>query len=177
MDNDRCPIVDMRIYLTGASGFAGSNLRYVFTERHGAEVVAPGHADLDVTDGEAVHRSVVAARPDAIVHTAIWNDIVGLRADRRRAWEAHVLAMRQLTDAANLVGAQMVLISTDWVFDGTQGPADESRSAIPLEGVPVDTRLDATGTVAKLGADLASLDLTLARLRAEFAQVDGRFGA
>ena len=307
----------MRIYLTGASGFVGSNLRYVFSERHGAEVVAPGHADVDVADREAVHRSVVTARPDAIVHAAIWNDIVGLRADRRRAWDAYVLATRHLTDAANLVGAQMVLISTDWVFDGTQGPADESeppqpvnaygflkacselvvqqraeryavarisgvqgmhraqpslprsqdvgfgylvvaivralargerfevwdgpecnrlatptlatdaaemiwraiesdvsgvlhccggehcdrigfahraarafeldesllavvpppRSAIPPEGVPVDTRLDATGTAARLGVDLAGLDLTLARLRSEFAEVDGRFGA
>lgn len=122
----------MRIYLTGASGFVGSNLRRVYADGHAAEVLAPGHDIVDVTDAGLVRRSVLATRPDAIVHAAIWNDLVGLRADRRRAWEQYVTATRHLTDAANLVGAQMVLISTDWVFDGTQGPADESEPPAPI---------------------------------------------
>jgi dTDP-4-dehydrorhamnose reductase len=122
----------MRIYLTGGSGFVGSNLRRVYAEEHGSEVLAPGHLDVDVTDADLVRRSVAATRPDAIVHCAIWNDLVGLSGDRRRAWAAYVTATRNLTDAANLVGAQMVLISTDWVFDGTQGPADESEPPAPI---------------------------------------------
>ena len=40
----------MRIYLTGASGFVGSNLAHVFTRERGAEVVAPTHVDVDLTD-------------------------------------------------------------------------------------------------------------------------------
>lgn len=122
----------MRIYLTGASGFVGSNLAYVFAQRHGAEVIAPTHADVDATDAGLVRRSVLATRPDAIVHAAIWNDPVALRRDRRRAWDAYVGATRNLTDAANAAGAQMLLISTDWVFDGTQAPADESEPAQPI---------------------------------------------
>lgn len=122
----------MRIFLTGASGFVGSNLRYVFSERHDAELLSPGHLDVDVTDPGVVRRSILATSPDAIVHAAIWNDIVGLRTQRRRAWEAYVMATRHLTDAANLVGAQMILISTDWVFDGTQGPANESEPPQPI---------------------------------------------
>ena len=39
----------MRIYLTGASGFVGSNLARVFAA-HGAELVTPGHEDVDLTD-------------------------------------------------------------------------------------------------------------------------------
>ncbi|MDE3134724.1 MAG: NAD(P)-dependent oxidoreductase [Acidobacteriota bacterium] len=122
----------MRIYLTGAGGFVGSNLAHVFAQRHGAEVIAPTHGDLDVTDAGLVRRSVAATRPDAIVHAAIWNDPVRLRRDRHRAWEAYVGATRNLTDAANAVGAQMLLISTDWVFDGTQAPADESEPPQPI---------------------------------------------
>ena len=122
----------MRIYLTGSSGFVGSNLYHVYTEHHGAEVIAPGHDHVDVTDADLVRRSVLATRPDAIVHAAIWNDLVGLRADRRRAWAQYVGATRNLTDAANLAGAQMVLVSTDWVFDGTQGPAAESEPPAPI---------------------------------------------
>jgi dTDP-4-dehydrorhamnose reductase len=122
----------VRIYVTGASGFVGSNLVHVFAGRHGAEVVAPGHADVDVTDPAAVRRAVAAARPDAIVHAAIWNDFAGLERERRRAWEAYVGATRHLTDAANTSGIPVVLISTDWVFDGTQGPACEDEPPNPV---------------------------------------------
>jgi dTDP-4-dehydrorhamnose reductase len=122
----------MRIYLTGASGFVGSNLAHVFGPGHGAEVIAPGHEHVDLTDELVVRRSVLATRPDAIVHAAIWNNPAGLRADRRRAWAAYVGATRNVVAAANAVDAHMVLISTDWVFDGTQGPATESEPPNPI---------------------------------------------
>ena len=122
----------MRIYLTGASGFVGSNLAHVFAHEQGAEVVAPGHEHVDLTDELVVRRSVLATRPDAIVHAAIWNDPAGLRSDRRRAWDAYVGATRNVVAAANAVDAHVVLISTDWVFDGTQGPARESDPPNPI---------------------------------------------
>jgi dTDP-4-dehydrorhamnose reductase len=121
----------MRVYLTGASGFVGSNIARVFGSR-GAELIAPGHEDVDLTDGRLVQRSVAATRPDAIVHTAIWNDIAGLSRDRERAWAGYVEATRNVVDAANASGAHVVLISTDWVFDGTQGPAKETTPPNPI---------------------------------------------
>jgi dTDP-4-dehydrorhamnose reductase len=122
----------MRIYLTGASGFVGSNLAHVFAHECGAEVVAPGHEHVDLIDEMVVRRSVLATRPDAIVHAAIWNDPAGLRSDRRRAWDNYVSATRNAVAAANAVDAQFVLISTDWVFDGTQGPATEAEPPNPI---------------------------------------------
>ena len=122
----------MRIYLTGASGFVGSNLAYVFAREHGAEVLAPGHEHVDLTDEVIVRRSVRATKPDAVVHAAIWNDPAGLRSNRRRAWEAYVGATRNAVVAANAIDARFVLISTDWVFDGTQGPARETEPPNPI---------------------------------------------
>jgi dTDP-4-dehydrorhamnose reductase len=122
----------VRIYLTGASGFVGSNLAHVFAREHGAEVVAPGHEHVELTDEGIVRRSVLATKPDAIVHAAIWNDPAGLRSDRRRAWDAYVGATRNVVAAANAVDAHMVVISSDWVFDGTQGPASESEPPNPI---------------------------------------------
>jgi dTDP-4-dehydrorhamnose reductase len=122
----------MKILLTGGSGFAGSNLAHVFAQRHGADVLAPGHEHVELTNAGLVRRVVTATRPDAIIHAAIWNDPTGLLANRRKAWESYVGATRNLVGAANEVDAHLVLISTDWVFDGTQGPADEDQPPNPV---------------------------------------------
>jgi dTDP-4-dehydrorhamnose reductase len=122
----------VRVLVTGASGFVGSNVARVFAEHHGADVLGPSHAELDVTDGEAVRRHVGAAAPDAIVHCAILNDPARLSSDRRRAWEAYVGATRHLVDAANATGAQLLLVSTDWVFDGTRSHATEGEPPCPI---------------------------------------------
>ncbi len=121
----------MRVYLTGASGFVGSNLARVFAA-HGADLVTPTHAQVDLTDARAVADSVGPAEPDAIVHCAIWNDPAGLLSDRRRAWASYVGATAHVVDAANAFGAHLVFISTDWVFDGTQGPAAEDEPPNPI---------------------------------------------
>ena len=122
----------MRVWVSGGSGFVGSNVVKVFTERHGAEVVAPAHRDVDLTDPEAVRASVAEHRADAIVHTAILNDLPAMLADRRAAWAAYVEATRHLVDAANDIGAKLVLVSTDWVFDGSQEGADETTPPNPI---------------------------------------------
>jgi dTDP-4-dehydrorhamnose reductase len=133
----------MRVLVTGGAGFVGSNVVAVAAER-ADEVVAivrepPPLPDprcryelLDLLDGGAVRSAVAVARPDAIVHTAIWNDFAGIYADRRRAWDSYVGVTRTLTHAANEVGAALVTVSTDWVFDGTQPMADERTPPNPV---------------------------------------------
>jgi dTDP-4-dehydrorhamnose reductase len=118
----------VRVYLTGASGFVGSNVARVFAERHGAELECPSHSDVDLVDATAVARSVAGARPDVIVHAAILNDLGRLYTHRREAWAAYVGATRNLV----ATGAPVVLVSTDWVFDGTQRAAREDEPPNPI---------------------------------------------
>ena len=121
----------MRVYVTGGSGFVGSHVVRVL-EAHGAEVSAPRHAEVDVTEPDAVRRSVADFRPDAIVHCAILNDLAAMYADRSAGRDAYVGATRNLVDAANDTGARMLLVSTDWVFDGTQSGATEDTPPNPV---------------------------------------------
>jgi dTDP-4-dehydrorhamnose reductase len=133
----------MRVYVTGATGFVGSNVAKVFEERHAATLCTPPHRhqpqdaatstpSVDLTDRSAVLESVQGFTPDAVVHCAILNDLGALYADRSAAWEAYVGATRNLVDAAAEAGAKVVLVSTDWVFDGTQGGADERTPPNPI---------------------------------------------
>jgi dTDP-4-dehydrorhamnose reductase len=121
----------VRVFITGGRGFVGSNLVEVFA-RHGDEIAAPPRAEVDIADPVAVSRSVADFEPDAIVHCAILNDLTRLAERRRDAWDAYVGATRNVVDAANEAGAHVVLVSTDWVFDGTQGPATEEEPPNPV---------------------------------------------
>ena len=121
----------MKVFVTGGSGFVGAHVLRVFAS-HGAELLAPRHAELDVTDARAVRDSVVRFAPDAIVHCAILNDLAAVYADRRAGWDAYVGATRNLVGAANEIGARMLLVSTDWVFDGTQAGATEETPPDPI---------------------------------------------
>jgi dTDP-4-dehydrorhamnose reductase len=111
----------MRAWITGGSGFVGSHLVEAFDD-----VLAPSHDEVDVTDAAAVRRSVADHQPDVIVHAAILNDFDRLSRD---GWAAYVGATRNIVDAAG--DALVILVSTDWVFDGT-GVATEATPPNPL---------------------------------------------
>lgn len=152
----------MKIYVTGGSGLVGSNFIRVATERYGARVFATlnawrptgpvpfeyGHVDL--FNPEEVLRSIRAFQPDAIVHCAILKGLPNLYSQRRLAWQSYVEVTRHLTEVAKAAEAKMLLISTDWVFDGTQGPADEDTPPNPINYYGVlkltcETLLSSTG--------------------------------
>lgn len=134
----------MRAYVTGGTGFVGSNIVKVFSERHGVDVLCPVNRfvptehpgyeieQLDLLDADATRASVRDAQPDVIVHSMILNDFARLYADRRLAWDSYVGTTETLAQAANEVGAKLVLVSTDWVFDGTQARADETTPPNPV---------------------------------------------
>jgi dTDP-4-dehydrorhamnose reductase len=133
----------MRVYVTGAGGFVGSNVVWA-AARRGDEAIGVvrtppelPHPDcryvtVDLLRADDLGASIRSARPDAIVHTAILNDFAALYADRGAAWNAYVRVTHTLADAANEIGAALVYVSSDWVFDGTQAGADEATPPNPI---------------------------------------------
>ncbi len=119
----------MRIILTGAGGFVGCNIAKVMTDRHGDDVYAER---VDMTNRTEIQAHIDEHEPDAIVHCAILNDWDLMYADRRLAWDSYVGATRNYMLAAEERGIPCVLVSTDFVFDGTRGNYTEDDVPNPV---------------------------------------------
>ena len=133
----------MKIWMTGGTGFVGSNIVHQAVEEghdvvttfrsyrpHGSEAYALH--PIDMCDRDGVLADVAAFQPDLLIHCAIRNDLGGLYRDRVASWNDYVEATRITAEAAAGVGAAYILISTDWVFDGAQPGADESTPPNPV---------------------------------------------
>lgn len=122
----------MKLLVTGGSGFLGSRTAEHF-KRLGWQVLAPAHADLDITDQGAVHAWFAENRPHAVIHTAAVSDTGACQ--RRPEWSALI----NVTGAVNLAkvcadfGAKLVFCSSDQVYAGSPlpGPHREEELLTP----------------------------------------------
>lgn len=85
----------------------------------GLDVVPADHRRLAVEDRAAVLGAVDALRPDVVVHAAAWTAVDACEADPDRAFQVNAVGTRHVAEACDAVGAHLVYVSTDYVFDGT----------------------------------------------------------
>ena len=109
----------MRVLVTGAGGQLGHDLVRVCTEA-GDDVVACDRAALDLGDRDAVATAITGTAPDVVVNAGAWTAVDDCESDPDRAWRVNALGVRWVADAARTVGAHVVQVSTDYVFDGTK---------------------------------------------------------
>jgi dTDP-4-dehydrorhamnose reductase len=108
----------MRILITGADGQLGGALS---RRAVGHSVVALELVHLDICDPAETRRQITAARPDVIINAAAITDVDGCERDPDTAYDVNALGARNVALAASAVGAALVQVSTDYVFDGTKG--------------------------------------------------------
>jgi dTDP-4-dehydrorhamnose reductase len=110
-----------RVLITGAAGQLGRDLVDAFAagaDGSAHDVLALDHAQLDVSDRDAVLQAVGSIRPEVVVHTAAWTAVDACEADPDRAMAVNALGTRHVAEGARRVGAHVCYISTDYVFDG-----------------------------------------------------------
>lgn len=106
-----------RVAITGAGGQLGRQLVDAF-QRAGDEVRGLTHAELDITDASGAH-ALRAWRPAVIVNCAAWTDVDGCARDPERAMRVNGKAAGSVAQVAASVGAIIVQVSTNEVFDGS----------------------------------------------------------
>jgi len=108
----------VRVLVTGAGGQLGHDTVAACTAA-GDTVYAFDHATLDVCDRDAVLGAITSLRPDAVIHCAAWTAVDACESDPAKAFTVNALAVRWVAEGCHRVGAHLVHISTDYVFDGT----------------------------------------------------------
>lgn len=129
----------MKHLVIGASGQVGKALRHKLLDRgdvvvgthlHHAE---PGLASLDMTQADAVDRLMTAETPDVVWLPAALTNVDLCETDRDLSFQINVRGTQNVGRAAARVGARLVFFSTDYVFDGVQGPFKESDITRPVQ--------------------------------------------
>lgn len=87
----------------------------------GHEVRGFGHADLDITDPDQLRSRFELDRPDAVINCAAWTDVDGAEDDPDGALLVNGTGAGYVAEAAAAIGARVVYVSSDYVFDGEKG--------------------------------------------------------
>ena len=107
----------MKVLVTGAGGQLGTAVARLLAAD--CDVTRAARADVDLTDARQVREAVEAARPEAVVNCAAYNDVDGAEDDPRTALAVNAFGVRTLAAAARAAGATLIHYGTDFVFDGT----------------------------------------------------------
>jgi dTDP-4-dehydrorhamnose reductase len=197
----------VRVLVTGAGGQLGRDVADALagavppgalagdprTGRLGArpacDVVALGHGRLDVADRAAVATALEGTRPDVVVHAGAWTAVDACEGDPDRAFAVNATGTRHIAEAAARVGAHVLYVSTDYVFDGTsprpyvEWDRANPQSVYGRSKFGGESELDSHATIVRTswvcgarGANMVRTVLRLAASAGEMRFVDDQHG-
>ena len=119
----------MKVFVTGVTGQLGYDVVNELRDRGEEDILALDIKDMDITDRERVMKIVKAYKPDVIFHCAAWTAVDKAEDDetvdertgltyKKLCEKVNVEGTKNIADASLEVGAKLVYMSTDYVFDG-----------------------------------------------------------
>ena len=122
----------MKIAVIGANGQLGTDVVSAFS-KEGHDVSALTHSDIELSDLDSVTKQLKTGGADVVVNTAAMHNVDNCEKDPQRAFAVNAVGARNLSLVANDLGAKLIHVSTDYVFDGAKRtPYEESDAPNPL---------------------------------------------
>lgn len=122
----------MDLLVTGAGGQLGLAL-LAAAETRGLECLGARHRDLPVEDADLVSTRLLELRPRNVIHAGAWTDVDGCERDPERAERINGMGTAHVAAACAAIGARLIHVSTDFVFDGSErAPYTEDSPCRPL---------------------------------------------
>ena len=134
-----------KILVTGSNGLLGQKLIEKLSKDKNIETIATARGEnrlpfadnykfisLDITKKEEVETVFDAEKPDVVIHTAAMTNVDQCETEKDSCWDLNVKAVEYLLEASKKHNSFFVHLSTDFIFDGKEGPYDEKAEANPL---------------------------------------------
>lgn len=134
----------MKILITGSNGLLGQKLVRCLQEDEGITLIATARQEsvvpiengefhlLDICNANQVDQLLAHIRPDVVINTAAMTNVDQCHKDRERCWRVNVDAVQNLVNTCEKICSHFIQLSTDFVFDGSHGPLDETEATGPV---------------------------------------------
>ncbi len=161
----------MKILITGSNGLLGQKLVELISTKDD-HLIATAKSKLvinlpqgefhplDITRLEDVENVMRKTKPDTIINTAAMTQVDQCETEKEKCWLNNVTAVENLVTVCTKTTMRLIHVSTDFIFDGTQGPLDESAKPNPLSYYG-ESKLAAELVIQKSNIDWAILRTVL----------------
>ena len=134
----------MKILVTGANGLLGQKLVALLQQDETVHLLATARSplvsqltrgeffSLDTTDSTQVNSVVSKTKPDVIINTAAMTQVDQCETEHEACIANNVTAVENLITVCNQINVHLIHLSTDFIFDGSQGPLDEQAEPHPV---------------------------------------------
>jgi dTDP-4-dehydrorhamnose reductase len=177
-----------KVLITGAGGQLGTDLAWACRVA-GDDVHALDRGAIDVGDQRSVREAVAAIRPEVVVNCAAWTAVDACEGDPDRAMRDNADSVRLLREATDHIGAHLVQISTDYVFDGKldrpyrpddspnpQSVYGRSKRVGEMHAGPLSTVIRTSWVCGQHGSNMVKTVLRMVDSAPELAFVDDQRG-
>lgn len=132
-----------KILITGSNGLLGTAIVRLL-HRRDADFMATSvgqnrfsefeipYKSLDITNEYDVYSALSGYKPDVVINCAAYTQVDACETERERCYDINVKAVRNLARCAEEFNVHLIHLSTDFIFNGENGPYDESSEADPL---------------------------------------------
>lgn len=137
-------LIKTRILIVGCNGMLGQALVKLYSKRKDVELHLSSIEDqfvgnnqftytkVDISKRNEVRKLFLDFFPDYVINAAAYTDVDGCETNRELAWNINVNGVKHLVEGCRIVDAQLVHISSDFIFDGQNGPYHEDDKPNPI---------------------------------------------
>lgn len=122
----------MKILVTGSNGLLGRKLVELIEKEPGIKLLATNRSTLDVTDLLMTKRVVDQFKPDVIINAAAMTQVDECELNKEKCWKQNVDSVKNLVEVCKENNIYLVHVSTDFIFNGKEGPLAESAVPDPV---------------------------------------------
>lgn len=135
--------IKRRILVTGSNGMLGQRTVEFYSRFNDIELLATSvenesviknidYIQSDISNRNEIKKVIYDFCPDVIINTAAYTNVDKSETERELAWKINVKGVEYLAEASRVIDSHLIHISTDYIFDGKNGPYNESDLPNPL---------------------------------------------